>query len=326
MKTFLRNIVWSALLFSTALSAYAVEVEIIDGTTNQALKQKIEENTAKLLTHINESYTANKPLNLKGLMTSDGQNSLEMLWENVHFTTEDSYIGERLLNAGNGYQIRNIAIEIQPQDKTESDERFKEAVISYDTAGNISSVYFALEQHMVNSILEKGIQLNDMNMRMQILDYVEHFRTSYNEKDLRFLNQVFSDDALIITGKVISSVRKTDVGISLPQVKYTSQNKQQYLDKLANVFKNNKFIDVQFEDVKIKRHGSNKNIYGVTVRQKWHSTRYSDDGYVFMVWDFSNPDAPQIHVRTWQPAYLDAKKSIPLPEDAIFDLNSIDGI
>ena len=40
-----------------------------------------------------------------------------------------------------------------------------------------------------------------------ILDFTERFRTAYNEHNINFLDAIFSDDALIITGKVIE--RKT---------------------------------------------------------------------------------------------------------------------
>lgn len=325
MKLIIRTLILIfALCWGSSLTA--TEVEIIDGTQNLNLRNKIERNTEALFDEINRAYENDRPLRLQGLMSSGGQTSLEMLWENVHFSTEDSYIGENLINTPDGYQIRNIAIRLTPQDAGMQDEQYKEAVVSYDRGGNITSVYFALEQHMVSSILAKGIQLNDLSERMQILEYVEHFRTAYNERDLTFLNQVFSDDALIITGKVISAARRGDGRISMPQIKYTSQNKQQYLAKLKRVFQVNRYLNVDFSDVKVKRHGSNKNIYGVTVRQRWNSSNYSDDGYVFMVWDFSDPDMPQIHVRTWQPAYLDKNNTQPLPEDEIFDLNSIEGI
>ena len=43
-------------------------------------------------------------------------------------------------------------------------------------------------------------------------------------------------------------------------------------------------------------------IYGVTLRQRYSSDRYSDDGYLFLLWDFTDKSMPVIHVRTWQPA------------------------
>lgn len=316
--------IFFALLSVTANAQ--VEVEIIDGIDNPQLKTRIENTASKFLSETSNAYSQNRALNLSGLVNNDAEMSIEMLWENVHFTPEDKYIGEILLSTSDGFQIRNIPLQIKPQD-ADSDTDYKEAVINFDRNGNISSVYFSVENNTYKQIMEKGVQLNDVARRMEILDYVERFRTSYNQKDIAFLNQVFSDDALIITGKVIEPKKMSDgLSISFPQITYTKQSKQQYLSNLQRIFNNVRYINVKFDDVQIKRHGVNPNVYGVRVIQHWNASNYSDEGYVFMVWDFTNPDYPQIHVRTWQPMYLDRAKTQPLPEEEIFDLNSIEGI
>ena len=316
-----------AVLFTVlaSLSASAqVEVEIIDGIKNTFLKERIERNTSAFMTEVYNAYHNDRALNLSGLVAPSAEMSIEMLWENVHFCPEDQYVGEILLKSNDGYQIRNIPLIIKPQD-ADSETDYKEAVVNFDHNGNISSVYFSIENNTYRNIMEKGVQLNDIERRLEILDYVERFRTSYNQKDINFLNQVFSDDALIITGKTVNS-RKIDGRISLPSVEYSKQSKTEYLSKLERIFRTNRYINVVFDDVIIKRHGANPNVYGVRVVQHWNTSSYSDEGYVYMVWDFSNPDAPQIHVRTWQPMFLDSAKKNPLPEDEIFDLNSFDGI
>lgn len=321
-KAFLTFIIACAMTLNAQ-----VEVEIIDGMEYGQLKSTIENNASRFLTEVSDAYSANRALNLNGIVADNGQMSVEMLWENVHFRPEDQYVGEVILNTGTGYQMRNIPLQILPQDDGATPE-YKEAVINFNRGGKIESVYFSIENNTFKQIMEKGVQLKDMDRRMQILDYVERFRTSYNQRDLNFLNQVFSDDALIITGSIVKPrANKYDgLSLSLPQVKYTKQNKQEYLAKLKRTFSTVKYINVEFDDVQIKRHGANPNIYGVRVVQNWNTSRYSDEGYVFMVWDFTDPDSPQIHVRTWQPMYLDAGKTQALPEDEIFDLNSIQGI
>ena len=56
-----------------------------------------------------------------------------------------------------------------------------------------------------------------------------------------------------------------------------------------------------FDEVEVAMHPVDVNYYGVTLKQSWNSDGYSDEGHLFLLWDFSNPDMPQIHVRTWQP-------------------------
>ena len=57
-----------------------------------------------------------------------------------------------------------------------------------------------------------------------------------------------------------------------------------------------------YSDFRILRHPTMDGIYGVTLRQRYSSDRYSDDGYLFLLWDFRDRSMPVIHVRTWQPA------------------------
>ena len=152
-----------------------------------------------------------------------------------------------------------------------------------------------------------------------ILDYVEQFRTAYNQKDINFLNQVFSDDALIITGKVITT--KHAEGFTSQKIQYNKQSKEQYIKNLRGVFARNSYIKVTFDEIGVMRHPVNPNFYGVTLLQGWTSGKYHDDGYLFLLWDFTNESAPQIHVRTWQPDKIGGK---PLPKDEVFSLSDFD--
>lgn len=303
-----------------------VKVSLEDGANGIAVNTDIENNAARLLSEFNNAFRENRALRLSGIVMPDAEQSLEMLWENVHFELEDNNISEKLLMSSDGYQIRNIPLKLQAQDDTEMDSPYKEGVINFNRQGKITSFYFSIDNNTYKKIMEKGIELDDLAKRMEILDYVERFRTSYNQKDMKFLNQVFSEDALIITGKVVMSKPGADGMSIVPSIKYSKQSKQQYLRNLGNVFRKVKYINVTFDEVKVKRHGNNPNIYGVTVKQGWNTNTYSDVGYVFMMWDFSDENCPQIHVRTWQPYYMDKAKTEVIPEDEIFDLTSFDGI
>lgn len=152
-------------------------------------------------------------------------------------------------------------------------------------------------------ILQGKLDEKDAGHRHVILNYCEHLRTAYTTKDIDFLRQVFSDDALIIVGNV---VREKAGGENMAgadrRVTYALHTKRDYLNRLAKVFSMNKRIDVRFSDFHIMRHPTRDGIYGVTLRQHYKSDRYEDDGWLFLLWDFRNPSMPVIHVRTWQPA------------------------
>ena len=52
-------------------------------------------------------------------------------------------------------------------------------------------------------IVKGKLTETDASHRRQILNYCEHLRTAYTTKDIDFLRQVFSDEALIIVGNVV---------------------------------------------------------------------------------------------------------------------------
>lgn len=166
-------------------------------------------------------------------------------------------------------------------------------------------------------VLSGRLEETDSANRHQILSYCEHLRTSYTTRDIDFLRQVFSDNALIIVGHVVKSGSNSASGMSYsPKVTYSIRSKQEYLSKLAKIFATKKKLDVKFSEFKILRHPTVPGIYGVTLRQKYACDTYSDDGYLFLLWDFRDPSMPLIHVRTWQPS-----QSIEIGGDEIIDMS-----
>ena len=160
--------------------------------------------------------------------------------------------------------------------------------------------FFAEASKVISGKLEE----KDADNRRMILNYCEHLRTSYTTKDIDFLRQVFSDQALIIVGHVVKTAdNNSAAGIEGDEkVTFSLKTKKEYLERLEKVFAANKKIDVKFTDFRIMRHPTMEGIYGVSMKQKYTSDRYSDDGYLFILWDFRNKSMPLIHVRTWQPA------------------------
>ena len=298
----------------------SVQLTVQDGVYG-GLKEQIEQSTTELLTEINQAFIENRSLRTAGLnMSQEAVDGLTSLWENVHFYCDDFEVVQSALQTKNGYQVRQIPLMLRPDEKVPTaDDEYQEAVINFDGNGRITRFNLTIATNIYQNVMKKGKTVEEVERRQQILSYVEHFRTAYNEKDIQFLDQVFSDDALIITGTVIK-VRKTDgVGISHNKVTYRKQSKQEYLARLKRSFAANKYISVQFDDVRVVKHPTKEGFYGVTVHQLYsNSSGYSDDGYLFLLWDFRDANNVQIHVRTWQPKYLNESKTEELPEEEIF--------
>lgn len=304
------------------MNANAVNVTITDGIDNPTVKYRIENGIARILNEVNAAQRAGRSLNFSamGQLNVRVQQSMAMLWENTPFVCTDEEVIEHCITTGSGYQVRNIPLMMKPTgERLFNEDDYQEAVISFDRQGNVESFYLCISMNLYMNVIKSNIELTDLRRRQMILDYVEQFRTSYNQKDINFLNQVFSEDALIITGRVIT--QKQPEGFITQKIRYNKQNKQQYLNNLRKVFKTTKYIHVSFDDIEVMRHPTNPNFYGVTLHQGWTSNTYHDEGYIFLLWDFRNENAPEIHVRTWQPDRIGGKD---LARDEIFTLSDFD--
>jgi len=296
----------------------AVHFEFSDGIEDYALKRKMEQQISALLTAINRAESNSSNINYLGIDIDDlASQSIGMMWNNVHFRIVDDDIVEHCLrmktSSGKilGYQVRNIAIEMKPLDDSYTGDLYQEVCINLDPKGTITdfNITLALNQYM--RIVKEGDSLHDLDKRMQILYWVEEFRNAYDKKDIDFMEKVFSEDALIVTGKVM---KRVDCEIPKPKVEYTTMGKQQYLANLRRVFARNSYINVHFDGISVRRHASKPNFYGVTLVQRWSSTTYSDEGIVFIIWDFSDEERPKILVRTWQPMEVDDNEVFKLKD------------
>ena len=291
------------------LSGYAQKVnfEFSDGIEEGILKTKMEQQMSSLLSAINEANAVNADVNFSSIdITDDASASLTMTWDQVHFSIEDDDIVDHCISLpgkSGGFRIQNIGVLMNPKEESGYDgEKRREIYIDFDKTGKIVDFNFTMGMNMYTEILKKGEELGDLDRRMQIIDWCEHFAKAYCDKNMKFMQTIFSDDAIIITGKMTMQRVHTDMGMKdQAKVKYVQQTKSQYLSNLSRVFASNSYVNVKFEDYTVIRHGAKPNYYGVTLRQKWHTARYSDEGTVFLIWDFTNEEAPRILVRTWQP-------------------------
>lgn len=308
MKTFLSIALSHILAMAPVNDVVSFEIDRNDGIDPSIPVERMEKNIAGLLTAMNKASTArSSSIDFSGVeISEDAAFSLMLIWENVRMHTFDDDIIEKCVKLGHapnlrGYEVQNIGVEMMPVNPDEYKESHnQEITLTLDPQGRISDFVISMGMHQYASMMKGAKTLEDIDQRQQILHFVEQFRTAYCEKNKQFLEDVFSDDALIITGRVRQRA-VAEKGISAV-VDYTRQSKREYLDRLFKKFDmKNSYINVKFDDIEVERNPLNPDIYGVTVRQEWHSTGYSDVGTVFLLWDFTNKLRPQIYVRTWQP-------------------------
>lgn len=314
----------------TALQAMAVDVTITthqSGYDNQILLNTMQRNLAAVLTEINAAKNENRNLNLAGLQMDDfAKKMLVNIWSQMHFYCDDEEVVEEGLPLKNGMLVQNLPFIVLPDDAAFGNEVAQDGSVEFNSKGIITDFRFALDNHTAAKFGQCQ-SVVETQRRMQILKYVEHFRTAYCQKDIAYLRQVFSDDALIITGNVVMS-KPNDMGLSSAKITYKKQTKEEYLNNLSRAFARNKYIEVKFQQIGekgyqdecggITQSKNNPNYYGVTLFQEWKSSRYSDEGFVFLLWDFTDEDRPVIHVRTWQPEFVGDRK---LSDEEIFSVD-----
>lgn len=308
-------------LAAAVASAQPVRFFVGDGMENGPLKEKINANVSLLLMEINDAYSASRALDLSAIpVTPKAVRSLSMLWRNRPFHCDEARVVDRILRTyDGGFQLRNI-----PMEMTEPDGKvlYPELVVELDASGTITLVNFAIEANLYRRVVQPGSGDKEQLHRQVMLDYVEQFRTAFDRKDLNFLELFFCDDALIITGKVVKKyVRESGVVLDNATL-YPQYANSEYLANLRRVFTQIRYSRTYFNDIQVTRHPVEEGIYGVRIHMGYESQQGSDEGYVFMLWDFRDENRPQILVRTWQPRWVDDAHTQSLREDQIIHINS----
>lgn len=301
-KSLAKSIVLILMLslgFSTLL-AMKSRVVITGGAT-----QDYEKKTGEVLTEVVNALGSQNFEVIKKHTTQQGFDDIKSIVEKTECYNVNPLYERRLIKISLGkYEVRDIKVKVNMQ-KTKGNP-FQYLVFTINSQNVIEEARFAIERHQYQEVLDEGKKLQDFTRRQKILHFIEIFRTAYNRKDLEYLKKVYSDDALIIVGKVLKPKKDAPdmlegSNLSKKRIQFIKMSKQEYIKNLEKVFKINSFVKVNFEKIEINRHPKIEDIYGVTLKQKWTSSAYSDVGYLFLMVDFINPDKPIIHVRSWQP-------------------------
>jgi len=298
---------FATVLLGSLLCAQAYSQNTTDflfsETAPDYVRSTMQNNTKVLFKEINSAYDHNKAaLTLSASnLTQSAIKRIQSLWATSHFYCTETGITTRVLKSQGGYQVRNIPVFMK-EGKTD-DDQFQDVVIEFTLDGKISDLYIAIAPHQYAKIMSASNEVTDIRHRQMILDLVENFRTAYNTKDMQYLDNIYSDDALIITGKVLKPLKRGDAPTALnkQKIEYSVQNKKQYLRNLSRVFASNSYINIKFDNIVVTQHEGNPNIYGVTLKQNWNSSNYRDEGWLFLLIDYSDESNPLIWVRTWQP-------------------------
>lgn len=176
--------------------------------------------------------------------------------------------------------------------------------------GKIESLAFALTQKAEADIFNASLKWPEVS-KFTIQRFMEDYQTAYALKRLDYIERIFSDDALIITGSVLTPTKglfhevEFNFGQKTKNVRYTRQNKTQYLNRLRQHFRDREYIHLSFEDNQagpINTQGVLRNgaAFGIQIKQIYSSPVYSDRGYLSLFLNMQG-QYPIIEVRFWQP-------------------------
>jgi hypothetical protein len=218
----------------------------------------------------------------------------------------DDVVRANIYKTYTGWEVRRIRVHTNyPSLKKQALEYF---VLDFTPDGRLEDVNFGIMDGLHNLFVQQGIFGNDWGNRQVIIKFTERYRTALLGRNIAMIDSMFADEAVIIVGRVFKKThmpdayqyaRLADEQPDFTTIRYT---KEQYLKHQKNSFAAQKDIFVGYSTFKIHRKNKKgqEGVYGISMRQSYNSTTYSDEGYLFLLVDF-NEKYPQIYVRSWQP-------------------------
>ncbi len=180
----------------------------------------------------------------------------------------------------------------------------EDVTFTFNKEGKIDYLAFALDEKSTTDILQHSMWSE--YARKILAEFLENYKTAYALKRLDYIRSIFDDNAVIITGKVVT--RQTNAQgegggeyLNNKYVQYTRQGKEQYMRNLERCFDSNEYINIRFANNDIVKAGVGGEVYGIQIKQDYYSANYGDTGYLFLMVDLNDPKKPIIKVRSWQP-------------------------
>ena len=231
------------------------------------------------------------------------------------YFTENGYKSFRkLIQYGNAKIINKSSLKFYSYDneivarsvlmkfnfKSNSKQFVEKVNFIFNKNGKIEAISFGLSNIAFNNIANK--QKWPLKDKLLLITFLETYKTAYALKRIDYINSIFDNDALIITGRVVKTKKRKDDRYNNNKIiTYHQQTKKEYIKNLRKLFKSKEYINLKFEESTIKKSGLKGDIYGIGIKQNYFSNNYGDVGYLFLIVDITNKKVPIIHVRTWQP-------------------------
>ncbi|MCF7858223.1 MAG: hypothetical protein K9N07_02705 [Candidatus Cloacimonetes bacterium] len=209
-----------------------------------------------------------------------------------------------------GWEARQFGVAVSCEGFPTRNET---VVIDFDDIGRIYNFAYTINPTLHKLFETRGVAAGDWDFRQIAIKFLENYKTSYTTKNIEDVETLYSEDAIIITGKVVKRTKldkEISTDFSDDEIIYLKKTKQEHIASQKEVFARNRFVWLQFDTFEISK-APVANVYGVSMKQNYYSITYKDEGYLFLLIDFRGDD-PLIHVRNWQPGEWDMNKQMKL--------------
>lgn len=210
------------------------------------------------------------------------------------------------INFGDLVICRSITMEF----KFKNNKKFVENVtFRFNEDNKVESLAFTLTDIAQHDILDNEDW--SRNSKITLLSFMEDYQTAYALGRIDYLEQIFSDNALIISGYKVMKKDKGDGYRFRSHTQLDTLSKSQYMARLRRHFATKEYINLNFTETDFTQAAGVNDFFGVRLRQEYYSSNYGDVGYLFLLVDLRK-DVPVIHVRAWQEDKLPLKQLISL--------------
>ena len=168
---------------------------------------------------------------------------------------------------------------------------FEEMIFTLNSEYQLVAVRRANKSQSIDRILARDIEVESAEAAAG-LAMLAKYESAFEGKSIEDLKALFSEDPIIVSG---SRARNFD-GFVLRR-----SNPADYFQRLdARTFVEGNVINITFTDASVRRHPDVAGFYGVTAKQDYRTSAYSDIGYIYFIADLSDADNPHIVYRQWQ--------------------------
>ncbi len=290
--------------FDGEIATFEEETDPIQSVKEQDISRF--DHLTDIMIDIEDAIRNNKYNSVKPYFTENGFDCFDKLIRYGNASIIETPYRYDFIDFGDLIICRSITMQF----KFKNNKQFVENVtFRFNKEDQIESLAFTLTDIAQHDIMDNEDWSRDS--KITLLTFMEDYQTAYALKRFDYLEQIFSDNALIISGyKVMKKIDGDGIKYK-NQIHLDTLSKSQYMAKLRRHFGNKEYINLNFTETDFTQASSLKDIFGIRLRQEYYSSNYSDEGYLFLLVDLRE-ELPVIHVRAWQEDKLPLKKLISL--------------